>query len=281
MRLSSLCLASVLVFSSSALAQHSSGGGGSSGASSSGGSHASSGSSSSASSAPSHGGSGTVSHSSSSHSSSSRTSSASRPSNAQKARASASLSAALEVRDPNVQLPSRSEMSGRQKFISFLRHPFRKTEPNAAKTADLRYRICFKGPCLVCPAGHAGGCTKLIERRRGICSAGETWNGGSCLLQADFLDDCSGLRAALARQEQRAQAADSSRQSACAAATSQDCSKMTRDAQSEADLYRTLQNKYRVCRQQSHAANPFSTLGSWRDSQRLRSDPLGLELNHP
>jgi hypothetical protein len=56
-------------------------------------------------------------------------------------------------------------MSGRQKFISFLRHPFRKTEPNAAKTADLRYRICFKGPCLVCPAGHAGGCTKLIERR--------------------------------------------------------------------------------------------------------------------
>lgn len=250
MRLSSLCLASILVLSSSALAQHSSGGGGSSGASSGGGSHASSGGGSSSSSSTSHGASGSSSHGWSSHGSSSRGSSASHTSNA-KARMSPSENAAHEVRDPNMRLLARPEMSGRQKFISFLRHPFRKSEPKPEKTADLRYRICLKGPCLVCPAGQsrAGGCAGLFERRRGICSAGEIWNGGSCLLQANFLDDCNGLRAALARQEQRAQAAESARQSACAAGTSQDCSNTMRDAQSESDLYRTLQKKYQRCGQ--------------------------------
>jgi hypothetical protein len=285
MRLSSLCLASVLIFFSSALAQHSSSGGGNSGASSSGGSHASFGGSSSASSASSSGGSaahGSSSYGSSSHGSSSRGSSASHTSSAQKAPTNPSLDATREGRDPNVRLQARTEMSGRQKFISFLRHPFRKSEPKAAKTADLRYRICFKGPCVVCPAGQgrAGGCAGLFERRRGICSAGEIWNGGSCLLQANFLDDCSGPRAALARQAQRAQAAESARQSACVAGTPQDCSNMTRDAQSESNLYQTLQARYKMCRQQSPSAHAFSAVGSWRYSQGLRSDSLGFESDY-
>ena len=151
------------------------------------------------------------------------------------------------------------------------------------KTANLRYKICFKGPCLVCPAGqaHGGACAELAQNRRhNVCSQGEIWSGGSCLLQANFLDDCSGLRTAMERQAQRMQEADSAQQNSCSNPTSQECSDRGRTAQSEANLYRTLQARYQACQGRARTASPLSGLGTWRYSQGLRSDPLGMELNY-
>jgi hypothetical protein len=276
MRLSSLCLATVLVFSSATLAQHSSsGGGGFSGSSGGGGSHSSSGGSSSASSASTHSSGGSASHGFS----------ASHSSNAHNGKSGTSrANASLAIRDPKTGLRGTSEGSGKRNFFSFLRHPFRRTASKpAVKTANLRYKICFKGPCLICPTAqaHGGACAELAaSRRRDVCSQREIWNGGSCLLQANFLDDCSGLRMAMERQAQRMQEADSDQQSSCSNPTSQECSDRGRMAQSEANLYRTLQARYQACQRRSLTASPVSGLGSWKYSQGLRSDPLGMELNY-
>lgn len=170
MRLSGLAVAVILLFSSIVVAQHSSGGG-SSGGSSGGGSH-----SSYSGGGRSFGGSATHSASSGSRAyySSHRTSGS---------------NAAPAIRERGIaRVLSQPE---KRTFFSFLRHPFRKPQPKTE--ANLRRRICAKGPCPVCPAGQAygknGAC--VASPQAPLCWTGEYWNGGGCVLFANFLANCS------------------------------------------------------------------------------------------
>lgn len=298
MRLSSLCLAVVLIFSPAAYTQHSAGGGGSSGGSSGGGSHASSSGGSSgggshssyaggsSSSASSHGSGGSVSRGGTvSHGSSVRASTSGKSSFNSSTREPRS-NAMRSIREPNAGVGAKSEASGKQRFFSFLRHPFRKSspkpEPKAEPVAE-RHRICFKGPCHFCPTGQVsarGGCLAIPLRNNGYssCSQSEIWNGNACLLQARFLDDCSGLRLAMERQAQRMQAAEAAQQSACVSGPGQQCSDLSSTAQSEAGLYRSRQDRYNRCRL---TAYPFSGLGIWNHSSGLLFDPFEAEFDYP
>jgi len=172
MRLSGLAVAAILLFSSVVVAQHSSGGGGSSGGSSgSGGSHSnySGGGSSSG---------GSATHSASPGSRAYRSSHQTSGSNA-----------APAIRERGIaRVPSQPE---KRTFFSFLRHPFSKPQPKSE--ANLRRRICAKGPCPVCPAGQAygknGAC--VASPQGNLCRTGEYWSGGGCVLFANFLANCS------------------------------------------------------------------------------------------
>ncbi len=172
MRLSGLAVAVILLFSSIVVAQHSPGGGGSSGSSSSsGGFHSS------------YSGGGSSSRSSA-------TQSASPGSRACHSTYQPSGSnAAPAIRERGIaRVPSQPE---KRTFFSFLRHPFRKPQPKTE--ANLRRRICAKGPCPLCPAGQAygknGGC--VASPQGNLCRTGEYWNGGGCVLFANFIANCS------------------------------------------------------------------------------------------
>jgi len=283
MRLSSLWVAAVLLVCSATFAQHSSGGG-SSGGSSGGGSHSTSsgGSSSSSSSASSHSSGGSVSHGSSVHGSNSGSASSTSPTR------ESHSSTERSIREQNAGAQSKTVHSEKKSFFSFLRHPFRKPEPKpdpkAKLVADRRRPICVHGRCLVCPAGQAyagGGCVgRVANHRNNFCSASELWSGGACLLQTRFLDDCSGLRMAMERQAQRMQAAESAQQSACTTNSRQGCSDLTSTAQSEANLYRALQDRYRLCQQRALPVNPFGRAAVWSYSHGLLFDPLSFDLDY-
>jgi hypothetical protein len=324
MRLSSLCVAAVLLFSVVTFAQHSSGGGGSSSSGSSGGggggshggssggssgggggSHGgsggsggghSSGGSSSGSSA--HGSGGSSSHGSSGHGSIATPTSTHPGGNNSRPVSNSQTNHERSVREPSTGARLKTEMPAKRSFFGFLRHPFRRPLPNPQPqpkpVADLRRPVpCLKGPCTFCPPGqaHAGGCggTFYIRHHRRYCTSGEIWNGGDCLLQTQFLGSCNGLRMSLQRQEQRMRAAESARQSACAAGSSQGCMDSANAAQSEAGLYRTLQERYQRCMQQSLASYPFAGFGFGfghgygfgRYSSGLLFEPLDLQFNYP
>ena len=295
MRLSSLCVATVFLFSSLTFAQHSSGGGGSSGGSSGGGSHGgSSGGSSSASSSGGSHTSGGTSSSSSAHSSGGSGShgSSAHSSASPSSHANANTShpnTVHSVREPN-NVRARTETTEKKSFFSFLRHPFRKPEPKPEPkklVADLRRPVCLKGPCPVCPVGQArigGACTgtaAVNNNTRRYCSSGEIWNGGACLQQTRFLDDCAGLRMTLQQQAQRMQSAESVRQSACAAGPTQSCTDLTNAAQSESGLYRTLEERYRTCMQRPMSAYPFGNFGFRGYSGGAAFEPWQMELSFP
>lgn len=287
MRLSSLCLAAVLTFSPALAAQHSSGGGSSGGGggshTSSGGSGSSGGSASSHSSSGSSGGS--VSHrAAGSHNAAisqggSVHSSGSGIGGSRSVVSSPHSNAPTSIRQPNSGLRTKSETVGKKGFFSFLRWPIRRPQPKAEPkpVADLRGRLCFKGPCLVCPTGrvHGGGCLSgfVPQHRNNFCSAREIWNGGTCLLQTRFGDDCSGLRFAMERQAQRMRAAESVQQITCASAATQECSDLTNTSLSETSLYRALQSRYRQCRQ-SITAYPFGGTAVWSYASGLSFDAL-------
>ena len=291
MRLSGLSLTAVLLFASFTLAQHSSGGSSSGGSSSSGSSSGGSHSSSSGGSSYSGGSSGGGSHSSggsAAHGSSTSQGASGHNSNSPSSHSSAHLSRSSPARTnsaPGAGVRAKFEPPGRRSFFSFLRHPFRKPEPKTdrkPKIAALRRPICFKGPCLICPAGQANGvCAGLVvDHRRNLCSTREIWSGGACLLQTSFLDDCSGMRLALEQQAQRMQAAEGARQSACSAGSREECSDRAGRAQSETSLYETLQERYRMCQRRSRTAYPFSGPGGSSYSPGLRFDRLARDVNY-
>ena len=263
MRLSSLRThlgLAILLFSFAAFAQHS-GGGGSSGGGGGGGSHG--GSSFSGGSGGGHSSGGSGSHGSSSHSSSSHGSSGHGSGSA----ASRSgghgpqSSARHSIREPNGSKTAPQKRS----FFSFLRHPIGKPrhKPVPAKQlVDLRRPVppCLHGPCPVCPAGHArygGVCTGTVITSNNFCSQRDFANGGECLLQVNFLDNCGALRMAMERQERSMRAAESAQQSACSAGVPQDCLDATGAAQSEAGRYHELQNQFQMCRQRSLRGVPI------------------------
>lgn len=257
MRLSTLSLAAILVFTSATFAQHSSGSGSSSGSSSSGGgSHSSSAGSSGGSSysggsshASASGGHnpGSTAHSTSSHGSNS---SASAHTSGEKSKWNPAHTNDLRwAREPNLRTPTRMATPEKRTFFSRLRHVFRHPRP------ELRRPVCFRGPCLACPirqGTHGGGCAApAFQFERNPCPVRELWSGGACLLQVHFLDDCSALLMALRQEEMRMRAADSAQQSACGAGPTQECSGTTSTFHSEQGLYRSLQARYEQCRQRS------------------------------
>lgn len=290
MRLSSLCVATVLIFSSVAFTQHSSSGSSSSSASSSssgGGSHGSSsgGSSSTGSSASSHSSAGSVSSTSNAHSSAGAVShvSSARSSN------SGSVSphpvahdphsnAVRSIREPNAGTQGKTAPSEKKGFFSFLRHPFRKPSPKPEPTtkvvSSLRRWICVPGQA----GGRCAG--KVNTNQTRTCQAGEFSSGGDCLLQTRFMDNCLGQRRIMEQQARRMQAAESAQRSACASGSSQDCSNLAGTAQSEANLYRTLQDRYQTCQRRSQATYSFTGFGFSSYSSGLLFDPLEFDVTY-
>jgi hypothetical protein len=327
MRLSSLCVSAVLLFSVATFAQHSSGGGGggssSSGSSGGGGSHGGGGGSSSSGgsggghssgSSGAHSSGGSSPHASSEHGSSGNGSSGN-GSSAHSSSGHGSITTPISthpsvnnsrpvnnshtnnshsnnehsVHEPNPGA-QRTEIPEKRGFFGFLRHPFRRPEPNpppkTKPVADLRRPVpCLKGPCAVCPPGqaHAGGCgaTFYIRHEHHRCTSGEIWTGGSCLLQTQFFDSCNALRSTLQRQEQRMRAAESQQQNACAASSSQACMDSTNAAQSEAALYRSLQQQYQRCMQRSGASQPVAGFGLRGYAPERLFEPFDLQFNYP
>jgi hypothetical protein len=267
MRLSSLSFTAVtlLLFSlfsvPTLLAQHGGGGGGggssgggfSGGGSSGGGSHGGGGGSSGASSGGHSSGSySSGSHSSGSHSSASHAGGSSGHANDTSSAPNGPRSNAQRIRDithvalidPIAAEPAKAA-PGKRGFFSFLRHPFRKPE----SVAEFQRPVCWRGVCRVCPIAQvpaAGGCvTPHLFLHSNLCSHAEIWSG-PCL-QTNFLDDCSGLRAAMERQRQRFQAAAATRQNACSFGATQECTDLATQADSEANLYGVLQQKLNQC----------------------------------
>lgn len=117
-----------------------------------------------------------------------------------------------------------------------------------------------------------------FARNKNFCSSRRVWSGDVCLQQTPFLDACSGLRVTLAQQAQRMQAAESARRDACATGATQECSELTNKAQSEASLYRALQERLRQCEPGSFAASPYGGQSFGIYSQGW-IDPLRIDLD--
>ena len=309
MRLSSLCVAAFLFLSTGTFAQHSSSGSSSSTASSSssgGGSHSSpsaASSSSSSSSSGSHSASsssgssfhssgGSVSHSSNAHvsggavahaSTSRGSSSASTAPHFDLRESNSNANATRSIREPSAGMRTITAQPEKRTFFSFLRHPFKRPQPAPQPTdvANLRHRVCLTGPCMACPAGQArigGGCAPAASaiHTHTFCPAGEFWSGGACLLEARFMGDCSSLRLLMERQAQSMQAAESARQGACFAGNTQECATSDGAMQSEAGLYKALQERYRQCLQASRNAYSFSGFPFNGYSTGIWFEPIGI-----
>jgi len=151
----------------------------------------------------------------------------------------------------NVQV--RNVQPEKRSFISFLRHPFRK--PATKDPEAERGPLCFKGRCPVSPPrkGCSGkDCKNQIAVTyypESYCRSGEVWNGGACLNQTRFLDDCSGPRMASERQAVILREAEETRRSACVTGTTEQCANAAAVWQSEMNLYQQLQEAYQSCRQ--------------------------------
>jgi len=313
MRLSNLAVAVILLPSFAAFAQHSSSSGGgasssssgggshssSSGSHSGGGSHSSSASGSSHSSSSSgghsasgghsgsnsHSGGGSSAHSINSHGASSQPPQAGTPRpNAIHANGihSDATRSTHEFRSP-----IQSAAPQKRSFFSFLRHPFPRPkpkpepapapEPVRKPVADLRRPVCLRGPCLACPMGHVAGAHGCgFVRHENSCPFSEIWRGGDCVQQLSFLDDCSYLRAAMARQQQSMQAAATERQNACAVGQNQECSEATTRLNNEENLYRQFRDRYVRC-QGNLNAFPWSRANDPRTGFGLSFEPRAAD----
>jgi hypothetical protein len=251
---SSLVVAAALLYSSVVFAQHSSGGGGGSHGGSGGGSHSSSGSSGH--SASSHGSSGTSTHRSGSSGSSVKATSGAIHATVREPKPEISRT----IREPNEKAQAKAERKPEKKGVfSFFRHPFHKHHPTPVAIRP----ICATGVCRVCPPGLArvgGACVSglLVRHHHDVCSTGEIWSGGACLFQTHFVDDCGGARLAMERQANLMDTAESARQSACTAGPTEMCMGLSSRAESEASLYRTLEQRYQQCLRRTGAASSFS-----------------------
>lgn len=167
-------------------------------------------------------------------------------------------------------------------FFSFVRHPFHRPNPNRAQINPVR-PICFRGLCGVCPArqARAGGCSAPVipvQPSYG-CSYRGSWNG-RCLGQAQLFAGCGGLRFSLEQQLHRLESAESQMQNNCRGGASQECSQTTATRNSEANLYRALQARYRSCMSTtSFMGSPYGGYMISRHGSGLVLEPFGLGLD--
>jgi len=178
------------------------------------------------------------------------------------------------VHGPEFGLPARAvqppPQHEKKSFFAFFRHPFHKAPP--APKPDARKGFCFRGHCPVCPVGQSrsgGQCVGAIpvptySYGHTACyinglpySYNQLWYGNNCFAQTRVMDDCSGLRLAWQRQAERINAARSQRQSACSNGVNAECSSATTTLQSEENLYRALEARYRQCLTRVGAFNTF------------------------
>lgn len=257
MRLSGLVLAVFLTLSVIVWAQHSSGGGGgSSSASSGGGSHGGGGAgggSGYSGGAHSSAGGHTSGTTATTHSSTAR-GAAFHSSNSIESYRSGSGGPTSNLRHSPGELNIAPQLKPvppeKRSFFSFVRHPFHRPNPKLRTEINPVRPICFRGLCSVCPAGagRAGGCSTTVipTPQHYGCSYQGLWNG-SCIGQTQLFAGCSGLRFGLEQQLRRMQSAQYQMQDSCRAGATQECSATTAAWHSEADLYRTLEAKYRSC----------------------------------
>ncbi len=291
MRLSSVVVAVVLLLSSVVFAQHSSGGGGgSSGGSSGGGSHASSGGSSpgASSSHSSSGGSsgGGSSHAASSHLSGGGSGSSSAHIPTHNSGSSSHSSSAASARSrSNVSSHAAAEKTaqpGKRSFFSFLRHPFRRSEPKPTES-DLRHPVCkgqdckkpapkppetvalvesdlrrpvCKGKACACPPGEVqgknGGCV-AAPTNNSACAAGEVCAASAreCSANTDWngtscvarQGDCATINALAASVASEVRAAKAQMQSVCSSSSAQECSGEKQNYDGAVERYRMLMNE--------------------------------------
>lgn len=254
MRLSGLFLAVFVSLSAVIWAQHSSGGGGgSSSASSGGGSHGGGGGGSGYSGGShSSGGGHTSGTTSTTHSSNAR-GGAPNFSNSIESYRYGSRGSSLNLRHSPGELNIAPQLKPvppeKRSFFSFVRHPFHRPNPKLRTAVPVR-PICFRGLCGVCPAGpaRAGGCSTPVipTPQRYGCSYQGLWDG-RCIGQTQLFGGCDGLRFGLEQQLHRMQSAESQMQVNCRGGATQECSETTAARNSEVNLYRALQSKYRSC----------------------------------
>jgi hypothetical protein len=84
----------------------------------------------------------------------------------------------------------------------------------------------------------------------------------------------------LEQQARRRDAAESARQSACANAVSQECTAATNALQSEDNLYKKLQERYRQCQMGIAAAYPFGRQTTYRYGSGVVFDPLTIGVDY-
>lgn len=287
MRLSSVVVAVVFLLSSAVLAQHSSGGGGgSSGGSSGGGSHASSGGSSSGSSShSSSGGSsgGGSSHSFSSHASAGGSGASSGHTSAHSSGSSSHHSSVASSRSKvsSHSAAAKTAQPGKRSFLSFLRHPFRRSEPKPTE-ADLRKPVCkgedckkpapepaetsalveselrrpvCKGKACACPPGEVqgknGGCV-AAPTNNSACAVGQICadSAHQCSANAywngttcvEHQADCATINARAASVASEVRAAKAQMQSACSNRSAQECSGEKQNYDAAVERYRMLMN---------------------------------------
>jgi len=209
MRFSGLAVAVILLFSSVVVAQHPSG-------SLSGGSHSS------------YSGGGNSSRGSATHS----------------ARSGSSASHSSHQPSGSVaRVPSQPE----KRTFFFLRHPFRKPQPNTE--ADLHRIICAKkGACPVCPAGQTAGKNGacVASPQALFCRTGEYWNNGGCVVLANFLPYCSlDSDGELMAARKKMEAAKRSMEALCSQdPAGHECSEENVLYQAAVDLYRQRQESH-------------------------------------
>lgn len=272
MRLSSLCVSTLLVASVLAWGQHSStSSGGSSSGSSGGGSH--SGGSSFSSSSHSSGGPGGYSHADGSHASVMNGS----------ARSSTSHSSASPANFAHQRGPVAIRSTTEKRTLgSFLRHPFRK--PTTRTIVEIRSPICKHGSCRVCPIGQVrsgAGCgsVPVPVYARHDCSFSVLAGTNPCQPNLYFdggVDDaCLAQRAALNQQETLFRTVQADEESACRQADSAECAAATANLQTEQARMGILRDRYRACRL-NHGL-PANTIS--RNEVRPSFDPLRFQLN--
>lgn len=292
MRLSGLFLAVFVLLSAVIWAQHSSGGGGgsssaSSSASSGGGSHGGGGGGSGYSGGSHSSGGGHSSGTTSTTHSSNARGGAPNSSNSNEAYRYGSRGSSLNLRHSPGELNIAPQLKPvppeKRSFFSFVRHPFHRPNPKLRTAISPVRPICFRGLCGVCPAGQAraGGCstTMIPTPQRYGCSYQGLWDG-RCIGQTQLFGECSGLRFGLAQQLLRMQSAESRMQDNCRGGATQECSETTAARDSEANLYRALEAKYRSClASTSFMGNPYGgfTLSGYRSG--LLFEPLAPGLD--
>lgn len=260
MRLSGLFLAVFVLLSTVIWAQHSSGGGGGSSSapsssSSAGGSHGGGGGGSGYSGGGHSSGNGghTSGATSTTHSSNARGAALASSNSIDSYRSGSRGSTSTLRHSPgelNIAPQLRPVPPEKRSFFSFVRHPFHRPNPKLRTAINPVRPICFRGLCGFCPAGQAraGGCaTPVIPTpQRYGCSRQGLWNG-SCIGQTQLYGGCSGLRFGLEQQRHRMQSAETQMQDSCREGATEACSETTAARDSEVNLYRALQAKYRSC----------------------------------
>jgi len=177
------------------------------------------------------------------------------------------LNVARPVHEPRESVQVRNVQPEKRSFLSVLRHPFRKAAPKDPEA--IRGPLCFKGRCPVSPPRKPCTSKECKDQRAATyypessCRSGEVWNGGTCLRQTRFLDDCNGPRTAFERQAVILHQAEVNRQSACVAGVSQQCDAATTAWQSELNLYQQLQRNYQSCLQRQRLSSQVIHDENW------------------